>query len=155
MLTHFRRAVSLSIVSSDMPIWTTVETVATVYQHTHDRYHLMLTEPKVCEPYPAKRDPEELRLIWMELSPDRVAMTMQGNGKLSYRHCWERNAYGTSRYWLQRETVAQSNQFQLRNFTHQLEMIGTTFPRRLHLDYELWSSHTRMGRYMMDLDIGN
>ena len=153
MLTHFRRAVSLSIVSSDMPIWTTVETVATVYQHTHDRYHLMLTEPEVCEPYLAK--PEELRLIWMEISPDRVAMTMQGNGKLSYRHCWERNAYGTSRYWLQRATIAQSNQFQLRNFTHQLELIGTMFPRRLHLDYELWSSHTRMGRYMMDLEIGH
>ena len=113
----------------------------------------MLTEPKVCEPYPAKRDPEELRLIWMELSPDRITMTMQGNGKLSYRHSWERNAYGTSRYWLQRETIAHSNQFQLRNFTHHLELTGTTFPRQLHLDYELWSSHTRMGRYMMNLEI--
>ena len=112
--------------STDMPVWSTIETTATLYQPEHDRYHLLITEPHVSEPAIfGIKQPDEVRLIWMEPSLNQVVMTMQGN------------------------------QLQLRNFTHSIELLNDSFPNELHLDYELWSDHTRMGRYVMHLEIGN
>ncbi len=162
MITHFRRAVSLSMASTDMPVWSTIETTATLYQRERDRYHLLITEPHVSEPAIfGISQPDEMRLIWMELSPDRVVMTMQGNGNLSYRHFWETGKSGINRYWVQSESSinsletgsAHSHQLQLRNFTHTIELRNPSFPNELHLDYELWSAHTRMGRYVIHLKI--
>lgn len=156
MLTHFRRAVSLSMASTDMPVWSKIETTATLYQRERDRYHLLITEPRISEPSLfGISEPDEMRLIWMELSPDRVVMTMQGNGNLSYRHYWENGKSGINRYWIQQDTIAHSHQLQLRNFTHSIELHNPSFPSELHLDYELWSAHTRMGRYIMQLRIEN
>ncbi|OUC12664.1 MAG: hypothetical protein B0A82_21230 [Alkalinema sp. CACIAM 70d] len=158
MLTHFRRPVCLSVMSADLAICSNVETVGTLYQRDAQRFHLLLTEPKVCEPWTQVEHPglpsaDQLRLIWIEMSPLRVTMTMQGNGKLSYRHLWERNAYGLSRYWLQGDAVGQSHQLQLRNFTVGLHLDGNPLPTSLALEYELWSAHSRLGRYTLQLDI--
>jgi hypothetical protein len=156
MLTHFRRNVSLSMASTDMPVWSTIETTATLYQPEHDRYHLLITEPHVSEPAIfGIMQPDEVRLIWMELSSNQVVMTMQGNGNLSYRHFWETGKSGVNRYWIHQEPAADRHQLQLRNFTHSIELLNESFPNELHLDYELWSAHTRMGRYVMHLEIGN
>ncbi|MEB3294027.1 MAG: hypothetical protein VKJ24_12785 [Synechococcales bacterium] len=172
MLTHFRRPVCLSLVSTDLPICTNVETVATLYQRDSQRFHLLLTEPQVSEAvsagFPVQEDglinPEivspvsqdntdPLRLIWLEMSPQRVTMTMQGNSKLSYRHFWDRNNYGMSRYWLQGDILGQSHQLQFRNFTVDLQLKGDRLPDLLHLDYELWSAQSRLGRYLLHLEI--
>lgn len=145
--------------SLDLPVWSNVETMATLYQRDDQRFHLLLTEPKVCDPFLSPAEMAEAapnqrsRLVWLEISPSRVTMTMQGNGKFSYRHLWERGVYGISRYWLQGEAIGQSYQLQLRNYALNLEIEGDPLPTRLHLDYELWSADMRLGRYMLHLDI--
>ncbi|NJM47328.1 MAG: hypothetical protein HC860_15180 [Alkalinema sp. RU_4_3] len=165
MLTHYRRPVFFSMTSLDMPVWSNVETVATLYKRDAQRFHLLLTEPKVDDapiltPAGSGMDLDssgtpsaKSRLVWLEMSPNRVTMTMQGNGNYSYRHLWERGTYGVSRYWLQGDTLGQSHQLQLRNSTMKLEMEGSPLPKMLHVDYELWSGDTNLGHYMMHLEI--
>ncbi len=151
--------------SLDLPLWSVVESAATLYQNEHDRFHLLFTEPLVHdfqEPYrsgsnPAERvittSPQTPRLIWLELSPYRVTMTMQGNGNFSYRHFWEQGVYGLSRYWLQNETLTRSDHLRLRNFTRSLTLIGHPIPRQLRIDYELWADTVHLGHYVINLDI--
>ncbi len=164
MLTQHRRFVSLSIVSTDLPVWSDVQAIATLYQRDQQRFHLLLTEPKVAagdqqcdrlilQNQPTQNQPSTPRLLWLEMSPYRVALTMQGDGQLSYRHLWERGVYGISRYWLQGNHGEPSRQLQMRNFTRQLDLNGTTLPERLHLEYELWSDKMRLGAYVLNLEI--
>ncbi len=159
MLTQHRRLVSLSIVSTDLPVWSDVQAIATIYQRDQERFHLLLTEPKVAisqeqsDPEPNSTDLLSTpRLLWLEISPYRLTMTMQGDGKFSYRHHWERGVYGVSRYWLQGD-LGQGGQIQLRNFTRQLTLSGQPLPNLLHLEYELWSDTTQLGSYVLNLEI--
>ena len=104
----------------------------------HEQRDRLLTQSE-----PAQNSPLSTpRLLWLEISPYRITLTMQGDGKLSYRHHWERGVYGISRYWLQGTQGEQNHQLQLRNFTRQLNLDGKTLPERLHLEYELWSDKT-------------
>jgi hypothetical protein len=175
MLTHHRKPVHLSIVSTDMPVWTSVQTIATLYQKDQERFHVLLTEPRVIESRGTWRDsirnsdnPQIAappmptpRLLWLEISPYRVIMTMQGDGKLSYRHLWERGIYGTSRYWLQGDPggthsvdrMGQSSQLKLRNYTPRLHLDGYPLPESLRLEYELWADQTQLGCYVLNLEI--
>lgn len=162
MLTHHRKPVSLSLVSTDLPLWSVVETAATLYQKDRDRFHLLLHEPVVLEVEAQGDTPEELasmpreakpRLLWLEVSPYRVIMTMQGNGKYSYRHLWERGMYGLSRYWLQSDSLEIPGQFRLRNFTRNLMLVGHPLPEHLRLEYELWSENLSLGRYILNVEI--
>src|SRR5918998_6468706 len=113
MLTHHRRPVCLSLVSTDMPVWSTVETAATLYQKDKERFHLLFSEPAPPEWEPERKTSgdrnqpktETCRLLWLEISPYRVIMTMQESGKMSYRHLWEPGVYGISRYWLQGDSL--------------------------------------------------
>jgi hypothetical protein len=158
MLTHHRKPVCLSLVSTDLPVWSTVETAATLYQKEQDRFHLLLSEPA-----PSEREPElndtnapkrsTLRLLWMEISPYRVIMTIQGNGKLSYRHFWEQGVYGINRYWLQSDSPKGHEVFRLRNYTRSLKLEGHPLPQHLRLEYELWSQQVQLGRYVLNLEI--
>lgn len=168
MLSHHCHSVSLSIVSTDLPIWSVVKTEATLYAKDQDRFHLLLTEPKVLD-YSAPQDwndPEAQqvqgvslqtantpRLLWLELSPYRVIMTMQGNGKFSYRHFWEQGVYGLSRYWFQGESHGGPEQLRLRNFTRLLMLKGRSLPEQLQLEYELWSDRVQLGSYVLTLEI--
>ncbi len=158
MLTHHRRLVSLSIVSTDLPVWSDVQAIATIYQRDQERFHLLLTEPKVEISQESDRASNQTdllptpRLLWLEISPYRITMTMQGDGNLSYRHHWERGVYGISRYWLQGD-LGQGSQLQLRNFTRQLTLSGQPLPKSLHLEYELWSDTTQLGSYVLNLEI--
>ncbi|MBE9126364.1 MULTISPECIES: hypothetical protein [unclassified Coleofasciculus] len=161
MLTHHRLPVCLSLVSTDLPLWFTLETAATIYQKDQERFHLLLKEPAIqgLEPEPSiagdtnplKRDNH--RLLWLEISPYRVNMTMQGKGNVGYRHLWEKGVYGISRYWIQSEPFNGHKSIQLRNYTRMLKLEGRPFPERLELEYELWSEKLHLGHYVLTLQI--
>ena len=82
-------------------------------------------------------------------------MTMQGDGKMSYRHLWQRGVYGFSRYWLQDESTKPNQSFQLRNFTRNLWLERSPFPKLLQLDYELWSDTLQLGSYVLHLEVSD
>ncbi|MGB7443475.1 MAG: hypothetical protein WA919_20620 [Coleofasciculaceae cyanobacterium] len=178
MLTNNRVPVSLSLLSLDLPIWSTVETAATLYQKDQEKFHLLLKEPNLpdLEPeltttgeaaadigglnesasrnnHPSRPTPQTSRLLWLEISPYRVIMTMQEQGKLSYRHLWEQGVYGISRYWCQRDFLQGYQSFQLRNYTRSLRLEGRPLPQNLRLEYELWSGQLMFGHYVLNLDI--
>lgn len=161
MLTHRRKPVSLSLISTDLPVWSVVETAGTLYQKDRDRFHLLLSEPAIRDLEFSPGAPEvatlptaaKSRLLWLEISPYRVIMTMQGNGNFSYRHLWERCMYGVSRYWLQNDGREGHGQLRMRNYTRRLRLIGRPVPEHLRLEYELWSQNLQLGRYILNLEI--
>ena len=152
MLTHHRKPVCLSLISTDLPVWSVVETAATLYQKDRERFHLLLTEPPLQEPQPMENH-RSTRLLWLEISPYRVVMTMQGNAQVSYRHFWEQGIYGISRYWLRSEALQGNEQMRLRNFTRSLTLTGRPLPEHLRLEYELWSAKVQLGHYILNLEI--
>lgn len=159
MLTQHRKPVCLSLMSYDLPFWSVIETDATLYQKDQERFHVVLTEPLIqdfqvdADSSSEDRSPSTPRLLWLEISPYRVILTMQGNGLFSYRHFWEQGVYGVSRYWLQTESLTTSYQMRLRNFTRSLTLQGSPLPQQLRVEYELWSPHLRIGHYVMNLEI--
>ena len=168
MLTHHRKPVCLSLISTDLPIWSVVETAATLYQKDTDRFHLLLTAPPLIscevgsvvspeETLPQSKSkayaPNSPRILWLEISPYRVIMTMQGNAQVSYRHFWERGVYGISRYWLPTESLQPNNPIRLRNFTSSLTLNGHPLPEHLRLEYELWAEKVQLGCYILNLEI--
>jgi hypothetical protein len=168
MLTHHRKPVCLSLISTDLPIWSVVETAATLYQKDTDRFHLLLTAPPLIscevgsvvspeETLPQSKSkayaPNSPRILWLEISPYRVIMTMQGNAQVSYRHFWEQGVYGISRYWLPTESLQPNNPIRLRNFTSSLTLNGHPLPEHLRLEYELWAEKVQLGCYILNLEI--
>lgn len=163
MLTHHRRPVCLSLVSTDLPVWSTIETAATLYQKDKERFHLLLTEPAIPDREPeqepinsavTEQQPKSSpRLLWLEISPYRVIMTMQGNTTMSYRHLWEKGIYGISRYWVHSESLKGHSPLRLRNFTRNLILEGRPLPVFLQVEYELWAEKVQMGRYVLSLQI--
>ncbi len=166
MLTHHRKSVCLSLVSVDLPVWSVLETAATLYQKDRDRFHLLLTAPpqknnslniSFAEPPQPGADkihgPSGPRILWLEISPYRVIMTMQGNSQLSYRHFWEKGIYGVTRYWLPNESLKPQQPICLRNFTNSLELIGRSIPEHLRVEYELWAGKMQLGRYILNLEV--
>ena len=175
MLTHHRKPVLLSLISTDLPVWSVLETAATLYQKDKDRFHLLLTAPPVKSSEVAnplsqedtrvfnKRDfgrphqethvPNGPRILWLEISSYRVVMTMQGNAQLSYRHFWEQGVYGVSRYWLPTESLQPYNPIRLRNFTRSLKLNGHPLPEHLRVEYELWAGKVQLGCYILNLEI--
>ncbi|WP_250125257.1 hypothetical protein [Chroococcidiopsis sp. CCMEE 29] len=153
MLTNHRKPVRLSLISTDLPIWSVVQTAATLYQKDGERFHLLFTEPPVQEQQSTAAFAKNSRLLWLEISPYRVVMTMQATAQLSYRHFWEQGIYGTSRYWLQSESMQSNEQIRLRNFTRHLSLVGRPLPQKLQVEYELWSAKVQLGRYILNLEI--
>ncbi|AFY42544.1 hypothetical protein [Nostoc sp. PCC 7107] len=168
MLTYHRKPVCLSLISTDLPFWSVVETAGTLYQKDTERFHLLLTAPPLitCEvetspsteaTLPHRTNtayvPSSPRILWLEISPYRVIMTMQGNCQVSYRHFWEQGVYGVSRYWLPTESLQPHNPIRLRNFTKTLTLAGKQFPEHLRLEYELWAEKVQLGCYILNLEI--
>jgi len=166
MLTHHRLPVSISLSAVDSNFLSTVETAATVYQKDKERFHILLSASTLpnWEPTPDPPEPVDLqvamadtepspRLLWLEVSPYRLVMTMQGGGKLSYRHFWERGVYGVSRYWLQSDDLKGYESFRLRNYTRNLFIKGHPLPSHLRLDYEMWTESMCLGQYVLNLEI--
>ncbi len=178
MLTHHRKPVLLSLISTDLPVWSVLETAATLYQKDRDRFHLLLTAPPVKssevanpqshedllisnKPFSGRLHQERSnthvpngpRILWLEISSYRVIMTMQGNAQLSYRHFWEQGVYGVSRYWLPTESLQPNDPIRLRNFTRNLKLNGYPLPEHLRLEYELWAGKVQLGSYILNLEI--
>jgi hypothetical protein len=151
MLTHHRRPVCLSLISTDLPILSTIETAATLYQKDFDRFHLLLHQGETKTETPNVESAPQL--LWLELSPNRVVLTRQGNSQFSYRHFWERGIYGTSRYWLNQHEQHLSDSFRLRNFTRDITLSGAPLPDFLRVEYELWSAQECLGHYVLHLEI--
>jgi len=155
MLTHHRIPVCLSLMSTDLPILSTLETAATLYVRESDRFHLILHQSKEI-PVGLHQEvlvPAAPQLLWLELSPRRVIMTLQGNTQFSYRHFWERGVYGISRYWLNEGKQHLSDSFRLRNFTRDLTLIGQQLPEFLRVEYELWTGSVCLGHYVLHLEL--
>ncbi len=164
MLTQLRRPIHLSF-SADGLLISELETVGTLYQRDRDRYHLVLTEPLVMD-WDTRSQVGEAsavstltttavptpRLLWIEFSPYRVTMTMQGNGQFSYRHLFEPGVLGLSRYFLQDDSQP-NREFRLRNFTRNLHMKGNPLPSYLLLEYELRCDRLQLGQYTLSLEI--
>lgn len=98
---------------------------------------------------------ETPRLLWLEFSPYRVIMTMQGNGRCSYRHLLERGVYGLSRYCLQSDAPGENRQLSFRNYTRNLVLEGSPLPNYLRIEYELWADKAALGHYVINLEIQN
>lgn len=159
MLAHNHNKVYLSLLSTDLPLWHIVESKASLYQKDRDKFHLLLTQ-KNCLSSTLTQENQSIacnqvkkELFWLEISSSRVIMTMQSQGKLNYRHFWEKGAYGTSRYWLNNDSSAKSNSLRLRNFTRYLKLEGQPMPTSLQIEYELWSAKQQLGFYILHLDI--
>ncbi len=157
MLTHYRIPVCLSLISTDLPILSSIETAATIYQKDSQWFHLLVnhsdTPDSVIESDFAPGQKNHSQLLWFEISPHRVIMTLQGKGKFAYRHFWEKGIYGVSRYWLNGNNHQETSSFRLRNYTRNLTLQGLSFPEYLRVDYELWSNHLSMGHYVLHLEI--
>lgn len=155
MLTHHRRPVCLSLISTDLPILSTLETAATLYQKDSDRFHLLLHQGEGAQSSLENVDtfPKTSQLLWLELSPRRVVLTRQGNSQFSYRHFWEQGVYGISRYWLNEQERHLSDSFRLRNYTRDITLSGAPLPEFLRVEYELWAAQECLGHYVLHLEI--
>ncbi|MCY7393804.1 MAG: hypothetical protein LH647_20585 [Leptolyngbyaceae cyanobacterium CAN_BIN12] len=166
MLTQLRRPIHLSFSSADGLLVSELETMGTLYQKERDRYHLVLTEPLVMD-WDTRSQVLEAsavttltttavptpRLLWIEFSPYRVTMTMQGNGQFGYRHLFEPGVLGLSRYFLQEDGVYPNRELRLRNFTRNLHVKGNPLPSYLLLEYELRCDRLQLGQYTLNLEI--
>jgi hypothetical protein len=152
MLTQSRLPVSLSLISTDLPLLSTIETSGILSQKDQQQFHLLLNQLDTPQ---SVIDPESIaaprsRLLWLEISPSRAVMTIQGTGKFACRHFWEKGIYGKSRYWLNDEA---SSTFCLQNFTRNLQLSSNYLPRSLRIDYELWAGRLQLGHYVLHLEI--
>ncbi len=191
MFARHRKLVSLSLISLDLPLQSSVRTTAVLYRKDRERCHILFSEPLLADgsesqppnqPQPSS-DPPQLppsppsqktrnpfglapssqeqgsletvrdRHLWLEISPYRAILTMQGNGGCSYRHLWALGGYGTSRYWLQSNKNRPHDQLRLRNFTRSYTMEGQGIPRAFRLEYELWAQKISLGRYVLNLEV--
>ncbi len=149
--------VSLSLISTDLPIDCTLETSGTLYQKDRFRFDLLLKQPdtpeSVAQEEPTTAVETARHMLWLEISPARVIMSLQGNGKFCYRHFWEPGIYGLSRYWLNDSSGEIANAFRLRNYTRRLQLEGETLPEYLRIEYELWSGKVQLGNYILNLEV--
>ncbi|MCU0532957.1 MAG: hypothetical protein MUD14_03550 [Hydrococcus sp. Prado102] len=156
MLTHHRRPICLSLISTDLPICSTIETAATLYQKDKQRFHLLFYQSEnPQQDTQVQKDPTKTneKLLWLEISPYRAIMTMQGKEQLAYRHFWEQGVCGISRYWLNSKESQASDSLRLRNYTSSLQLEGFPLPTNLRVEYELWSDKVHLGHYILHLEI--
>jgi hypothetical protein len=151
MLTHHRRPICLSLFSTDLPICSTIEAAATLYQKDKQKFHLLFYQSDQSQQ--TSQSQETGGLLWLEISPYRTIMTMQGKDRLAYRHFWEQGVYGISRYWLNGKEERDGHSFRLRNYTRNLQLEGYPLPTNLRVEYELWTEKIQMGQYVLQLEI--
>ena len=151
MLTQNRLPVSLSLLSTDLPLLNTIETEAVIQQNSPEKFHILLNASDIpCSIVGSAPQGNFRQLLWLELSPNRAVMTVQGIGHFAYRHFWERGVYGKSQYWLNN---GDHPKFTLRNYTREFQLIQGELPQYFRLRYELWTGKLKMGHYALHLEI--
>ncbi len=152
MLTN-HRAVSLSFISTDLPILNTLETSGILYERENNKFHLILKEANFELSMPSEENKISQDLLWLEISPYRVILTKQSQKSLNYRYFWEAGVYGIQRYWLNNSSSENNQNFRLRNFTRNLTLKHGSNSQSLRIDYELWTERLNLGHYVLSLDI--
>jgi hypothetical protein len=159
MLTQ-HRSVSLTFISTNLPILSQIETVGTLYERDCNKFHLVLSETDLIHTPTESVNPNLTSLetitkglLWLEISPYRVVMTKQGGECLNYRYFWEQGVYGVNRYWLNDSSPEDNYSFRLRNFTRSLTVKGKSTPDNLRIEYELWSDKLNLGHYVLHLEM--
>ncbi|MEM1367682.1 MAG: hypothetical protein AAGG02_06625 [Cyanobacteria bacterium P01_H01_bin.15] len=166
MLSYYRKPVSFSFLSTNLPILKSVEATATLYQKDQERFHLLLNDPLGCPPdlamAPAcpktptqkqiSNSQNPKRLLWLEFSAHRAILTTQGDGDIGYRHYWQTGVTGISRYWLHRYR-GDSGSFRLQNYARGITLTGQKFPESLRIDYELRTPQMMLGHFVIHLEI--
>ena len=142
MLANRFQTVSLSFISTDLPIWKTIVAKASMFQKDEQQFHLLLERQNLPQSIvPMANDPKSQQgLFWLDISPYRVTMTMQSDGQLSYRHFWERGIYGSSQYCLNTDLNRPNQLLRFQNFTTYLQVENNPYPRSVRIGYELWGS---------------
>ena len=155
MLVNRYQTVSLSFISTDLPVWNTIVAKASMFQKDKERFHLLLEQQDLPHSIvPSLNESKSQQgMLWLDISPYRVMMTMQSNSKLSYRHFWEQGVYGTSRYCLNTDVDLPGKSIQFRNFTRHLRIENSLYPKNIRIEYELWAGDGRLGSYLMHLEI--
>ena len=155
MLVNRSQTVSLSFISTDLPIRKTIIAEASMFQTDSESFHLSLNQHDLPHSViPAGNQPESQQgMVWLNISPYRLVMTMQSNGQLSYRHFWERGIYGVSRYCLNTDLKQSSQSFFCRNFTRYFWVENNPYPKSVRIEYELWALELCLGSYLMHLEI--
>ncbi len=150
------RPVCLSLTSTDLGICSRINSAATLYQRDQQPFHLVVQGVE----FPNDRrknkkiSPEtDKGLLWLEISPSRIIMTMQGKGYYSYRHHWEKGLTSRSYFWFNSHDGRENYSFRLGNFTQRLLLEGKPLPKLLHLDYELGLPPVLLGQYSLSLEI--
>ncbi len=154
MLINRHQTVYLSFISKDLPVWNVIETTASLYQKSEEKFHLLLNQQSL--PHSIASDNQEKSnqgLFWLEITPYRVMLTMQSNNRLSYRHFWEKGVYGVSRYCLNSNPDEPSRSLRFRNFTRHLKVEQDTYPTKVRIEYEMWSDKAQLGTYILHLDL--
>ena len=151
MLTQNRLPVSLSLLSTDLPLLNTIKTEAVIQQNSPEKFHILLNASDIpCSIADCDLQSHNRQLLWLELSPARAIMTVQGIGHFAYRHFWEKGVYGKSQYWLNNDAHPQ---FLLRNYTRDFQLTRKRLPHYFRLEYELWAGKLKMGHYALHLEI--
>lgn len=168
MLTNYHKPLCLSLISTEQPVLSVVETAVTVYQKDYDRLHLLLSVPSFNEPEVVnslspestsrqEQDqgdvPTSSAQWWLEIAPERVIMTHQGHGQVNYRHFWQQGAYGRTRYWLANESSQHNEPIRLHNFTRSLIVKANPMPELVRVEYELLAGDVQMGSYILNIEI--
>lgn len=156
MLIKRDRAVRLSFISTDLPVWNIIEATASLYQKDLEKFHLLLDGQNLpVSVSQGDRNRSSKGLFWLEITPYRVILTMQSNNNLSYRHFWEKGIYGVSRYSLNNSVDEPSKSLSFSNFTRclKVERDIDNCPTSLRIDYEMWSEENRLGSYVLHLEI--
>ena len=154
MLINRYQTVSLSFISTDLPVWNVIEATASLYQKDRERFHLLLNQQHL--PHSVSADGKNQfnqGLFWLEITPYRVILTMQSNNKLSYRHFWETGIYGVSRYCLNSTGDQASQSLRFKNFTRYLKVEQDDYPTNVRIEYEMWSDQLKLGSYILHLDL--
>lgn len=162
MLVNRYQTVYLSFIATDLPIWNVIEATASLYQTEPDKFYLLLNQQNSNSTQSAAnltslehQDKSEVGLFWLEITPNRIMLTMQSHNRLSYRHFWEKGTSGVSRYCLTEESDRSSTSLRFRNFTRYLKVEQDPFPSNIRIEYELWSKRIQLGSYILHLDIDN
>ena len=154
MLINRHQIVYLSFISTDLPVWNTIEAAASLYQKSAEKFHLLLNQQNLPQSiFSDDQEKFDRGLFWLEITPYRVMLTMQSNNKLSYRHFWEKGIYGVSRYCFNGNLDEPSKSIRFSNFTRHLKVEQDVYPKNVRIEYEMWSEKVQLGSYILHLDL--